>query len=261
MTFVIEDGYNTTYMVVLFMVLFYDKSMIERYLLIDNNSNKFTGLYLQKLILHNFVKQIRNDMCITSKMLNEIRLCAITVGWKNFDNIFETYDDFDPIDFLCFILKLINFVPIEIEANCNKANVWNMHQKVTNSNNDYNKFIINTVAKSNMQETYDYWACKNKIINIPIFIIFKLDKIKATLKINKKIFLFTKNHQYHNIKWIFHGLFYKDNQNYKTILNKDFKLVTFEQNNFPNVEQFHEKTLPKIENKLVYIIYRKEPTI
>ncbi len=108
MAIVIEDGYNTEYMSVLFMALFYDKSMIERYVLLENNSDKFYGLCLQKIILQNFVKQIRNNLCITSKMLNEIRLCSITLGWNNSNNILKIYGECDPIEFLRFILNLVN---------------------------------------------------------------------------------------------------------------------------------------------------------
>lgn len=261
MDFVIEDGYNTAYISVLFMALFFDKSMIERYLLIDNNSNNFDGLYLQKLILYNFIKQIRNNMCVTSKMLNEIRLCAITSGWKNSNNIFEMYGEADPIDFLCFILKLINFIPLEIINSPKSA--WNTSNHLNKSKKDIccDKYIINPIAKSNTQDTYDYWACDNQISNIPIFIIFKLDNIKSTFGINKKIFLFHKNHQYHAIKWIFHSLLYKDGNNYKTIVSKNSTLLMFNQNEFPNIKQFNEDIIKNIGNKTVYIIYRKEPTI
>jgi hypothetical protein len=262
MSFVVEDGYNTSYIVVLLMALFYDKSMIERYLLIDNNSDKFNGLYLQKLIYYNFVKQIRNNVCVTSKMLNEIRLGAITVGWKNSPDIFETYGEFDPIDLLCFFLKLINYVPIEFETKSNRPNAWNIYGKTTSYSSEYDKFMIIPVVQTNMQDTYDHWAHEHKIINIPIFVIFKLGKIKSAFKINKKISPFQKNHQYHNIKWVFHSLFYEDGtHNYKTIMNKDSKLVSFRQDDFPNVQHFNKSSLQNIENKTVYVIYRKEPTV
>lgn len=255
MDFVIEDGYNTTYISILFMALFYDKTMIERYLLIENNSNNFDGLYLQKLIIYNFIKQIRNNMCVTSQMLNEIRLCAITNGWKKSNNIFEMYAEAEPIDFLCFILKLINFIPLEI-INSSKS-AW------TKSKNEicYDKYLIYPTVKSNIQDTYDYWACSNQITNIPIFVIFKIDNIKTTFGINKKIVLFHKNHQYHAIKWVFHSLFYKDCNNYKTIINKNSTLLVFDQNEYPNIKQFNEDIIKNIGNKIIYIIYRKEPTI
>lgn len=260
MDFVIEDGYNTAYISVLFMALFFDKSMIERHLLIDNNSNNFDGLYLQKLIMYNFVKQIRNNMCVTSKMLNEIRLCAITSGWKTTNNIFEMYSEADPIDFLCFILKLINFIPLEI---VNNKTAWNTTNTLNKSKKEtqYDKYLINPTAKSNIQDTYDFWSSDNQISNIPIFIIFKINNIKSSFGINKKIVLFHKNHQYHSIKWIFHSLLYKDENCYKTIINKDSKLLQFNQNEFPNIKHLDNDTIKNIGNKTIYVIYRKEPTI
>jgi len=59
MDFVVENGYNTSYISVILMTLFYEKSLIERYLLIENNN--VIGTYLQKLIKYNFVDAIQNN--------------------------------------------------------------------------------------------------------------------------------------------------------------------------------------------------------
>jgi hypothetical protein len=123
------------------------------------------------------------------------------------------------------------------------------------------KYFINPIAKLNIQDTYNYWACNNQISNIPIFIIFKIDHIKSTFGINKKIMLFHKNHQYHSIKWIFHSLLYKDGNNYKTVINRNSTLLIFNQNEFPNVKCSSNNNIKDIGNKTIYIIYRKEPTI
>lgn len=249
MSFVIEDGYNTAYISMLFMILFYDKSMIERYILMETYSDTFNGLYLQKIIYHNFVKQIRNNLCVTSSMLNEIRLCSVIHGWNNDSAINIMCSEHNPIEYLNFILKTIKFSPIELD-------------KRTAS--DYDHFMVVPTVKSSIQDTYNAWSINNKICNIPIFVIFKLNNIKSAFKINKKIFLFPKTHQYSNIKWIFHGLFYKENKhspNYKTIINKESKLISFNQNDYPNVKQLDSPCLNGLTDKIVYVIYRKEPTI
>ena len=263
MDFVIEDGYNTSYMSVLFMLLFFDKSMIERYMLLENNSDNFDGILLQKIILNNFVKPIRNNMCVTSKMMNEIRLCAIMSGWKKSDNIFETFGNADPIDFLCFILNEIKFSPIDIAS---QQSAWNTKPDSNIFTKIMDKFLISAIAKSNIQETYNIWSRKHKILNIPVFVIFKIDNLKSSFNINKRISLFDKTHQYHDIKWIFHGLFCKNkndkNKNdYSIILNKDSKLVSFNQNVFPNVNMYGVDSLQNMAGNTVYIMYRKEPSI
>ena len=112
MDFVIEMGYNTSYISIVLLTLFYERSLIERYLLIENNN--IIGTYLQKLIKHNFVDSIQNNTCITQKMINEIRLCSIIFGWNNSD-ITSMFQEYEPLNFLSFLTDLIKYKPLEIE--------------------------------------------------------------------------------------------------------------------------------------------------
>lgn len=246
MEFIIEDGYNTLYITILFMALFFNKSMIERYILLENDSTDFNGIYLQKIITNNFVKCLRNNSCITSQMLNEIRLCSMSLGWNNTKNL-NAFNEYEPIEYLKFILKTINYVPLEIIVNA-----WNKNE------NKY--FVSMDIEKNNyknIKELYNDWAKKNKLINLPVFIVFKIDNLSNSFSINKNISLFSKGHQYGNVRWIFHSMFYDDG----VIMMNENEIVTFGRNTYPHINKFTEDDLNKINGKILYIIYRKEPSI
>lgn len=250
---IIENGYNTSYMSVLFVALFYYKSMVERYILIDNNSPKFAGLYLQKMISYNFVRRLREGLCITTKELNEIRLCAMVSGWRNSENIKCAYLDADPIDFLCFVLALINSYPIETA----------MEQSgQINIDNVRNIYMIEQTPDMNVKKTYWNWHIKNKIINVPTIVIFKLTNITHNFQINKKIQLFDNSEQYCGLMWTFHCMICKNGSNdYTTIIDNGSCLVSFLPNTIPHISKLSTTDICNIKNKTIYVIYRKEPSI
>lgn len=243
MDFVIEDGYNTSYLSAILISLLYEKSMIERCLLLENNSLRMNGIYLQKLIQQNFVEPIRNNINISSHMLNEIRLCASVEGWGD-DKPFE---EFKPIDFLKFLVKTINFVPMKV------ANLKNTAS---------NEVCINIqTAKITVQEMYNDWMKCNKITNLPSFVIFEIKNQVNNFQINKKIKLFQPDHQCCNVRWIFHSLFFKNKKNYFVVISKNDTLLSFSQNEFPCIKKLKDDTIHRTKDKDIYIIYRKEPTI
>lgn len=245
MDYIIEDGYNTNYITTILLALFCEKSMIERCLLLENNSSNLNGLYLQKLIQYNFVNNIQNNICVKSDILNEIRLCAMTLGWKD-NKIDIACSEYDPLDFMQFILNTINFHPIEIDD-------------IQNNILDFINLNPN-IENVDIQHTYFDWTTKNKISNIPIFILFKLDQLSSNIKINKKIKLFNGNHPYHNIRWLFHSLFYEDNGNYVVIINKNDKLLISDRTKYPMLTYLNISTLNNLKGKNIRIFYKKDPS-
>lgn len=246
MEFTIEDKLNISYISISLMVLFYEKSMIERMLIIENNNQNLNGLYLQKLINHNFIQNIRNNLSISYNLLNEIRICAMTLGWKNEQNITECFKFSEPIEFINFLFDLINFIPIEISFN---------HQTIK-------KNIINVTCKNDVQTSYNDWSKQNIINNIPSCVIFELKNVTEKFNINKKIYLFPKEHQYSNLRWSFNSLFYKiKNNDYKTIIFKNNNLFSFTPNTFPCVKRIDNLNLNNLHNTTVYILYHKTPSI
>lgn len=237
--FCIEDGYNTSYICIALLAFLYEYSMIERCLLLENNTFELTSTYLQKLIKYNFIERARNNICITSDKLNEIRLFSYLLGWHN-DNIFDNYE---PIDYINFLAKQVNYIPIE-----------------TMTGNYYQIDIVNQ-EKCNIQELYNTWACNKTIINIPIYITIKLNT-SVECHINKKIHLFPTEHSYNVIKWIFHSMFYKDDDGkHKIILSLNNKLYRVDLTQVPCVSTCDIASISNTKNKDIYIVYRKEPLV
>lgn len=246
MNFIIENGHNTSYISTLFIALFYNESIIERCILLENNSPLNNGAYLQKLILHNFVKPIHNDACITSQLLNEIRLCAFALGWKNSNDIFEMCCEFPPFDFFHFLLQLINYYPMEIA----------MGTKVKHSSQ-----IHITTPEKTLRLSYNKWAIKNTIKNVPFFVIFKIDNIMGIFDINKKIKLLTHSEKYNNVQWVFHSMVCESNNIHNVIINNHSELLLYNQQEYPNIRHIDMQQIYNITHGTIYIIYTKEPTI
>jgi hypothetical protein len=61
-------------------------------------------------------------------MINEIRLCTIINGFgrTSIPDITITHGCFEPIVFLKFILKLINYIPLKILKSCDETKIYNI---------------------------------------------------------------------------------------------------------------------------------------
>jgi hypothetical protein len=246
---IIEDGYNTAYISVLFFVLFYEQSMIERCVLLENFSENNKIMYLQKMIQMNFVKPLRNNIIIPSYILNEIRLCFFILEWKPIKSICEIYAEYEPIDILFFLCKSINKYPIEY---------------VYNDNIIKDVYIEFHEVEKNIQLTYNKWNENNMMLtsnSLPPFIIFKILNLQKIIEINKKIKLFPTSPSYKSINWIFHGLFYKNKDSYSAIVSKNDNLFSYKTKGCSYIEKIQKNVLTDMCNKDIYIVYRKEPII
>jgi len=240
MSFVVEDGYNTTYISTLLTALFHKPSIIDRVLLLDNNSHKLAGILLQRTIEKYYVTSFRYGTSITSKALNQIRNCACISGWKNTNNIDDMCNEYNPIELYEFIASLIEVIPIDLS---NKKT-----------------FVIDLPnIKNTVQESFNLWQVNNTIINIPQVVIFNIKQPTQVFNINKKIRLFQKEHDYHRIKWKFHAIICCQNEIYKTIITIDHNLFMFSPNTYPCLSKI--ESIQKNKYDKLYIIYTKEPMI
>lgn len=270
--YVVEDGYNTLYLSTLLVALFHTPSVIDRCLLLENNSQKLNGILIQKIIEKNFVNMFRRNISITSKLLNQIRMCSHVSGWKNTKNIDELLQESDPILFLDFLLQMIEFYPIEISKYSREKYSAQQLAKQTVQEIHSNEAIpkrdsliekiyciqLKTI-KSSVQESYCEWVKTNDIMNIPQFVIFQINNLTEMINIDKKIWLFPKNHEYHMIHWNFYSMINYNGNTYQTIINKDNKPYLFCQNSLPCIKKVDEVLKNKYEK--IYVIYTKEPLI
>lgn len=243
MDIVMENGYNTSYLNNLFFLLFYEDSIIERYVLLENNSPTYDGLYLQHLIHKSIIQRLKQKLYIPHNLTNEIRLFSIISGWNNKNTIDDTFCECDPIEYLNFILNKINFHPIEY---------------INKINNEIEKTSTITLEPTeNVLMSFIKWHEINTIINIPTFVIFKIQLKNVSIDINEYIKLLIDS-EYHNIQWKFHGLIFKNDTGYSSIVYcNDKKLLYFDDSEFPNISSITYPKILNMKNKLIYIIYTK----
>lgn len=251
MFFVVEDGYNTSYISALIVGLFYEKSNIERIVLTENSNINGHETYLQKLIKYKFVDNMRNNISVQSNILNEIRNYAYLCGWKITKSIDELMCQHDVIDFLSFLLSIFNVPYLEVNGNnC---------QYITLDNPN-----LGTLTKM-----YNNWCNTNIIENIPPFVIFKINRDISKMEpvdIMSKIKLFNSNHVYCDIKWIFHCAICKNtitNINY-CILTINEKLYIWDEKQYPNLSEINlsdQDITYKIKTETYCVVYRRYTSI
>lgn len=253
MDFIIEDGYNTTYIPLLLVSFFCEKSIIERCLLLDNNSTKTGSLYLQKIIYKNFVDIIRNNSCVSAGNINEILLCSQSLGW------YCDYKEHNPFDFFNFILKSLNYSKLSITSY--QQNI--ITQKLTNNKHMETQTYIELQNNGSIQESYDSWFIDHKINNFPMFVILKIHKNNKTLKIDKCISLFSKTDDYHNVRWSFHSMIKYDicKKTWCSIISTSGNLYIFDTTSLPHMTLINDNTLRGLKNDDLYFIYKKDPII
>lgn len=245
MVFIIENLYNTSYISTILLALFYKPSIIERSLIIDNNNSTLYGILLQKCIQKNFISLLRKNTNITIKNINNIRNNAFLHGWHN-NNLNELIQKYDPIDFIIFIMKIISFIPFTITYNDITEDTYIFNLNLLLNNDD-------------IQNIYFQESINKKIINIPQFIIFNVELNNNNIKINKKIKLFPKNHEYNQLLWTFHSCIYKLNNQYHVLINENNELCDIVPNEIINVNKINSIITENIDN--IYIIYTKNPMI
>jgi hypothetical protein len=122
--------------------------------------------------------------------------------------------------------------------------------------------IINLSCNNDIQTSYNKWNKENIILNIPICIIFQINIKEQKININKKIKLFQEKHQYSKLRWSFNSLFYQiNNSEYKTYIYKNNNIVSFTSNSFPCINIIKNFNLTNLQNKIIYVLYHKTPTI
>ena len=113
---IIEDGYNTDYIVSLIIALFYPSNRI---ISIDSpNSNAY---YIQTFIRANIIEKIRRGISIDSATLNRLRIFMNGAGWLRHD-ILEPADVVDFYDFLVVNIIGYRFSIQRIDTTTNQSN-------------------------------------------------------------------------------------------------------------------------------------------
>ena len=88
MDIIIEDGYNTSYIISVICALF-NNNYIYTNKLLNNNNIDYKYIYLQELIKENIVNKIKNNKYIFSYYINEIKNYLFYINFQSFQHIFQ----------------------------------------------------------------------------------------------------------------------------------------------------------------------------
>ena len=109
-SFIVESGYNTSYIDSLCMCLFYKSSCID--VLLNHNPDDSRFYYLQMLIKNNLINATRREYSIGSDILNEIRNFCVICDFNSSDITFLC----DVSEFYVFLLNGIGIGKIHMET-------------------------------------------------------------------------------------------------------------------------------------------------
>ena len=249
MAFCVEDGYNTSYIDSALIALFYKPTHLYELLTEIPEDIKF--VYLQEIILSNFVEQIRKNYSISSTYINEIRNYSIMCGWKYGYSITDLYD---VQDYLTFLLKGLNSYPMTIET---------MSSKIV----QINCITLNLFEDSTLKKLLNDWiesttdGIQYKFVDLPQLITIYIDRKKEGTKIDimKKI-QFAKNNTHNNASWIIHSLICKTKSHYYAVVYTLYgNWYLFDNNKLPSILQIditNNDISEKIKQECVIVLYR-----
>jgi len=150
--FIIENGYNTCYISALLVGLFHKPSFCDE--IITNIPNIKNIIYLQEVIKHKFIINIRNNLSVTIDAINEINLMFVAYGLITYNELLKE----------CNICKLFeklmektNMMPLELSSGDNLYYI-----SVSCASN-----INNTNTVKNI---IDDWKKTHTIVNNPLII-------------------------------------------------------------------------------------------
>lgn len=227
-TFVVANGLNTSYIDSLIMALFYRSTHLQNVLTQYPENSKF--LYLQELISHNFIDNVRHNYSIDKSIINEIRNYSLVCGWKDGCNITDLYN---VVDYMKFIMNGFNFGDISLEIiEYNQDE----NEKIRTINMNY--FEVPITKDTNVKALLEKWGddCvrknKNSVVChrfkeipllIPIYFNRYTDGVICQIDIKKRI-KFRKNNDVTQNKasWVIHSLICFSNSgggNYYSVIN------------------------------------------
>jgi hypothetical protein len=271
-SFVIENGYNTSYISTLLVSLFYDTSYIEHDLL-KKIPTKIESIILQETINSKFVEPLRQCVTIESNTLNEIRNISYVLGWKNNNKINHILNNFKINDYYQFICENLNNEKILTQnTNINEMITLNLNY-ITLDIKPNKKFV-------KIMDLINDWLKSNTIKNLPSIMPFYLNRQNESLEnndnilfpiihidIQKRIRPLLQNNKESTddtsniIDWIFFSVIcYKQIEDYYyCLINKDELWYIYDDKTIPSfteVKMNNIEIINTITKECMFVIYK-----
>lgn len=261
--FIIEDGFNTSYIDSILMSLFYSPSYLESFVL-ENDPDELNTIYLQELIKYKFIENIRNGKSILCDSMNEIRNYCFLCGWKTIETLIEKSN---VLDFYMFISSKFNLTKIEYQNK--KKEIINtdcLQIKLSNTSTSTSTIGEYINIKDAITELFD--TTIYKILNIPIvfpIIINRFETMhinRTKINIQKRIRV-NPQEEYNDTNWnIFSIICFegetRESGNYYSIIYKLDKWFLFNNKQIPCLKEIkmNDKVIiNKIMEECTMILY------
>lgn len=178
---IIENGYNTNYIIAVLFGLFYKHSNLSELLSIDPLDPRY--IYIQEYIKYKFIEPARNKISILKSSINEFRNYINICGWMRNNNLTEMRN---VVDFYLYLTKglmdmkikidklnndgieLLSFDFIEIYLNENENNLNKLFNKWINIITDNHKYKLREIP------TLIPIIIRRNATNIPVDIMYKI---------------------------------------------------------------------------------------
>jgi len=273
----VENGYNTCYIDSLLICLFY-RNNVSINSILENEPKIPEAYYLQELIKVKFVDQIKKNYSIFSETINEIRNYSVICGWLKDGNIDSQQNCILYYDFLVNLLRIntIDFEVFDFENNMISVDTYKLSfpyikLELNKDNNVKNLFInwinSNIILRNSSTQCY-------KLMNIPQFIVFSVDRFSSKNKNNSKLDIMKKikffginDSSQSYLKWKIHGIICYDGDNYENghyyalfvSGKKDWLFFDdLEIPSFKKIDLNNDKIKDKILSESVILIYSIE---
>ncbi|ATZ80869.1 hypothetical protein BMW23_0823 [Bodo saltans virus] len=247
--FIVEDGFNTSYIDTLLMALFYKPSYIQD-ILSDTPSNP-DFIYLQELIYQNFVCNIRCHFSVDASTINEIRNYMFLCGWQNEYNITDQYN---VNELYSFLINGFNSNKIKyIDDNKNETHIDYIECHVDTNTNT--KILI----EKHVNEITD-----SKLIEIPKYIPLFLNR-KNNFDVDIKYGINLKNNILNDDEkltlWTIHSIIclpQNETKHYYSIIYDRNEWYYFDNTKLPSLIKIdikNEDIALKIKKESIFILY------
>jgi len=253
--FIIEDGYNTSYIDSLFMGLFYTPSLIEN-IILNTVPKKIDNIYLQEIIKDKFVDIIKNGKSVLFDTINEIRNIFFMYGWLDYDTICNNQPVNNFYNFIAdtFVLS----IKIQKKDNVNNDDLVSDYNNMYCININLNEKSDNMIS---LKDVYLKWLQQEQIMitNIPHILPFYINRNNNENKINiQRRIKLDPNDNDNTLDWLFHSAICLKDDHYYTLLQNCGKWFIYDNNNIPCINEVKMNDIEiinKIMTEVVMIFY------
>ena len=259
---IIEDGYNTSYIITFIISLFCTTSSFDYLLNIIPINHKF--VYIQEYIKCYILDNFRTGYSVNMEYLNELRNYINLSGWSKTTNDFlelRNIHDF----YIYFISNILDNQIIFIKTN------------IKNKVSSIKKYIINLEIEDtnevvNLSDVFQSWIKKNIILDnnkytleiLPKLLPFYLSKKSKNIKVNimHKIKLFYNTDKLqNNIKWSIYSLICQNEYGYYSIIQFNDEWIKISDKQIPsiiNIDMYNKEDITCISKDVVIVFYKLE---